>query len=47
MDRLIGFVVALLVVALLLPIVAEFAVQAVPVLVASLVLLGVLRLFLS
>jgi hypothetical protein len=46
-DRLIGLVAGLLVAAFVLPIVAGFAVQAVPALVWLLVLLGVLRLFLS
>lgn len=44
MDRALGAIVALLIGCLLLPIVAWYAVQLIPALVALLVLLGVVRL---
>lgn len=44
MDRALGAIVTLLIGCLLLPIVAGYAVQLIPALVALLVLLGVVRL---
>lgn len=46
MDRLIGLVVVLLLVAVVLPTAAGYAVRAVPALIALLVLLGIGRLLL-
>ena len=47
MDRLIGTLVVLLAVAVVLPVLAAAAHAITPVLIALLVLLGVVRLFLS